>query len=844
MRRLMLAWAAMVSTGCAGILGLDEFTDGESGSTGGGSPTGTTESGPTTSQGGSSPSSTSSGDGGAGQGGTGDGGAGQGGAGQGGGGGTGGGVVDPLDVSPEGNVKVGILRAQQFTANVAVTWSVEAGGGTIDEDGFYIAPDEPGTYELTATSVADASDVVTVSIVAAPLGIDLVGGIPGGPGTLDGPVSKARLNTPHGMAMVQNGSRMLIADSNSMTIRVWDRSPNTLGTLAGVPFAVGTADGTGAAARFNQPTDIVANENGSEAWIVDGEGTCIRHVVPATGQVATIAGSCGLGGSTDANAGADVRFRDIESMVMGPNRDRLYVCQYGGGTPSMRRVDLGTGATTTLTAAAVGQLGSNCRMATDFYRQRLYFTSNTSEEMIKSLEETTATTITVTDLVALPAAVNYAYELITMTGYGNSDDIYVYYYDAIWHYRIGQPTFDAEPFLGGDGEYGYVDGDLAQARFTTIDAMFAYPQQGDFYFVDRGGRTVRRVDPDDDMATVVGRQANVEPIDGPKAVGRLPNPFPIALDEDGNIYTSGLGEGDDNVIRKIDGATGEISTFSGIRDFDFDLGPLDGPADQATFSAVYDMVRIGDALYVADIFGSTIRRVSLADGSVETIAGTSATPGFADGIGTQAQFRFIGEDSGGAGLATDGVDLYVADGGNFAIRKLEIATTEVTTLAGGTQGTNNGVGDEAQFLTPFGLAVDRGVLFIVDAEDNVIRRLDLDTLEVTTLIGLSGVAGYTDGDASVATFQQPLRIAADGLGNLYVTGDLGSEGGLGAGVIRRIDIDDLVVSTHAGTAGVRGFSTGPIPSTLGCAGAVAVTPEWNLRFTDFCDGAIGEINPL
>jgi DNA-binding beta-propeller fold protein YncE len=116
------------------------------------------------------------------------------------------------------------------------------------------------------------------------------------------------------------------------------------------------------------------------------------------------------------------------------------------------------------------------------------------------------------------------------------------------------------------------------------------------------------------------------------------------------------------------------------------------------------------SLYVTDAGNQTIRKIT-SDGRVSTLAGTAGLRGAADGIGAAARFRFP------TGVAVDAKgQLYVADFLNFAIRKINLLG-EVTTLAGAElhAGHADGLGQEARFEGPVGLAVDaQGTLYVAD----------------------------------------------------------------------------------------------------------------------------------
>jgi RHS repeat-associated protein len=156
--------------------------------------------------------------------------------------------------------------------------------------------------------------------------------------------------------------------------------------------------------------------------------------------------------------------------------------------------------------------------------------------------------------------------------------------------------------------------------------------------------------------------------------------------------------------------------------------------------------------------------------NVTTIAGLAGSPGFADGIASQARFNNL------AGVAVGPDDsIFVADAGNNRIRVVRreldqsgVLQWVVSTVAGnGTSGFADGPANAAQFKSPQGIAVDSGgVVFVADSSNNRIRRIAVDGT-VTTIAG-DGLAGLQDGPGSQARFNAPRGLAIDYLGNIYV----------------------------------------------------------------------------
>jgi sugar lactone lactonase YvrE len=211
-------------------------------------------------------------------------------------------------------------------------------------------------------------------------------------------------------------------------------------------------------------------------------------------------------------------------------------------------------------------------------------------------------------------------------------------------------------------------------------------------------------------------------------------------------------------------------------------GAVDGSAATSRFSDPFGVAIDGRGIvYVADGGDSNrIRRIA-PDGMVSTFAG--GREGFADGMGSNAAFNTP------SALAFDRKgNLYVADTGNHAIRRIA-PDGNVTTIAGdGTPGYADAIGTAARFNGPVGIAVDHtGMLYVADTYNDRIRRIAPDG-SVSTVAG-SGKPGMADGLAAGAAFDTPTAIAVAADGTLYVA-DTGND------AIRKIGKDGLV-STFA-----------------------------------------------
>lgn len=190
-------------------------------------------------------------------------------------------------------------------------------------------------------------------------------------------------------------------------------------------------------------------------------------------------------------------------------------------------------------------------------------------------------------------------------------------------------------------------------------------------------------------------------------------------------------------------------------------GHRDGLPATARFADPYGIAVAGDGtLYVADGGDNNrIRRIG-RDGQVATLAGS--TEGFRDGAGTAAAFHTP------SGLALDRAgNLYVADTGNHAIRRITPQGI-VSTLAGtGVSGHRDGPASQAQFNGPTGVAVDaQGRVYVADTYNDRIRLISPDG-HVTTLAG-GDYPGFVDGAGSAARFDTPTALAVDRHGIVWV----------------------------------------------------------------------------
>ena len=315
------------------------------------------------------------------------------------------------------------------------------------------------------------------------------------------------------------------------------------------------------------------------------------------------------------------------------------------------------------------------------------------------------------------------------------------------------------------------------------------------------------------VTTLAGSAGSSGTSDGTGATARFYIPEGITTDG-ADLYVTDTAN---HSIRQIVIVTGEVSTLAGNAGTS---GYIDGDGAAALFNTPLGITTDGDNLYVVETGNHTIRQIVIATGEVSTLAGNAGTSGYNDGTGTTALFY------NPFGITTDGTNLYVAETVNHTIRKIVIATGEVTTLAGstGTSGSNDGIGTAALFNVPTHITTDGTNLFVTDTSNHTIRKVVIVTGEVSTLAGNAGLQGSTDGTGVAALFSFPYGITTDGT-NLYVSDTNNS-------TIRKVVIVTGEVSTLAGTAGISGSvdGTGANAQFIGPQGIT--TDAVNLYVTD------------
>ena len=626
-------------------------------------------------------------------------------------------------------------------------------------------------------------------------------------GYADGAATSAMFNSPMGVAAVAISSPspnviIFVADSGNNLIRAIDLAGDSVWTVAGDSAQqAGHADGTGASAKFSVPTGVAASSSGSTVYVADRGNNRIRAVASAmtsSGVVTTLAGSASSG---HADGIGSATFNSPSGVTLDAAGAVLYVADSGNNL--VRTITVATGAVDTLAGGASGRadgtgtvaaFSSPLSLAIDAVSPDVLYVADAGNNLVRKVRISTRA-------------------VSTCAGGGSAGGSAAGRTDGAGT-SVLFSTVAAIAFAstGGNGALYVADADSARASTSNnLIRMISSPS----------------IDPAS-VTTVAGGGVQAVSFGYQDALGTaaLMNcPQGLSYGPSGTFFFADAGN---NRVRAVNVASGAVTTVAG--------SGVSGYADGSSLTAKFKFVQNGfiggavaadcaGSLFVADSFNSVIRVV--VSGAVTTLAGTASTTGNANGVGGAATFNFP------IGVAADCAGhVYVVDGENNNVRAINIATATVTTLAGDAnaqQGFVDGIGAQASFYHPYGIAWDAGWLFIADYGNNAIRMIDISSATVTTLAGdPSGASGAADGFGNKSSFSNPIGVVSDKRGSVVVADTSNN-------LIRSITIANQRTKTLAGNltygladgVGNAALFDSPVGVAMTDAGDVIVTDSFN-----------------
>lgn len=315
----------------------------------------------------------------------------------------------------------------------------------------------------------------------------------------------------------------------------------------------------------------------------------------------------------------------------------------------------------------------------------------------------------------------------------------------------------------GDGAAGFADGAFDEAEFQQPQGLALTPDGQTLYIADTRNDAIRRADLASGQVTTVagtGQQLDRLPIPGALAKGTaLSSPWGLTV-QGNTLYIAMAGI---HQIWAMDITAGTIGVYAGTSR----EGIQDGArANQATLAQPSGLTSNAGALFWVDPESSSVRSLPItgSDNDVQTLVGTGLFDyGDKDGVGKAAKLQHP------QGIALGNNELFVADTYNHKVRRVDLTTHEVTTLAGsGTRGWKDGPGGSAEFDGPSGIGYANGMVYVADTNNNLIRTIDAASGVVSTLTLTNAGAITPSSGIRALQVALPPQIVAPGASNLRI----------------------------------------------------------------------------
>jgi hypothetical protein len=619
-----------------------------------------------------------------------------------------------------------------------------------------------------------------------------------------GPATEARLPCPFGIA-VDRSDNVYVSDIDSYTVREIDAGTGIIHTIAGVVGDSGHSGDGGPAtsAELEYPTGLALDGAGN-LFIADLR--YIRKLDLASGVIQTLAGTeetpqCQLTASSTC-PGGQVSF-SLFGQIITFAKGLLYAAPLylsvgsqsaGGGIIS---INPATGAVQLLAGG-----GFEAGSSSSYPGIGLFLNP-------QGIAADAAGNVYITGFNQAPAGTGS----LNSPSFPMVEELQVS--DNSMHVVAG--TAPAPFNYAGDG------GPAIKAQLHSPASICTSPT-GKLVFVDTFN--IRSFSVGGNITTIAGNGSPNFFGDGTGAQhAGLGQPLGVTADAQGNIY---IADTENGRVRKVDGATGVITTIAGKGTLYGGAGD-GGPALQAALFPTDVALDHSNHLYIRD-YGYGLRVVDLTSGTISTLLPNVASEG---------QMLFDGDHTLYIGAPHE-ASAFPTLSANDQVWAVDLSTGATSVLAGQSQSSSDlpsgdgGPATEASLGNVAGLALDgQGHLFVADAGYSDVRQIDLGTGIISTLAGSHSDAGFVrgysgdGGPATAAELNVPFGLAYDGAGHLTIV-DADNH------VLRQVDLASGIITTIAGNhaPGFGGDGSASTQAMLFYPAAVAYDPAGNLLIAD------------
>jgi sugar lactone lactonase YvrE len=631
-----------------------------------------------------------------------------------------------------------------------------------------------GCYDLDQLSagfdLSAASDGM-VDLGSGLSSVSLLAGGLGGAGAVNGTGAAARFNQP--ISLAYDSGALFVAEWGNCAVRKVDIATQQVTTFAGQLNVCGIADGPAASALFTRPTALALD--GSDLWVADGGASRIRKV--SAGEVTSVIGSVvsyGLAVVGGTLYYTSTSQNQILQLSLAADASATPTVFSGKGTAGFK-------SGTPLTAQYSAPEGIAP------YPGGGFVVADQSNNALRIVDAAGNVSV-LAPPIPHPSTTTAASPFygLAIDGSGNA-----YVANATRHEieKFTAPLSASIGLIGVPGTNGSTDGSDGVAEFYSPSGA-AFDGDHTLYVADRNNHTIRAVDLTAVTAsTFAGTPPHSGNADATGANARFAGPIGVTWDATQRLFY--VADYSNHRLRTVDpsGAVATVLVSQG--------------SDASTLATVDPAAVVPDGagnLYYLDYAGDAIYKID-STGRQTVLAGNPGVSGLTDGTGMAASFnnpRDLAFDSR-RGL------FYVADQSNGRIRTVTLAGV-VTSYA-------------ATFKAPTHVAYDpdADVLYIAETSNHAIHKFSFSNNTITVVAGIVGQSGHADGATATATFNQPRGLALDGAGALFVA-DYGNS------TVRRIDLAAAQVTTIAGVPGQAAATLGPLPATLNFPEGLAWAP--------------------